>query len=119
MSFKQTIPLNERITESKRIIEKFSDKIPVIVQVEDKGLILKKNKFLVPYNVNVSYLIAFIRNQIKLESSEAIFLFCDNKMLSGGTIMSTVYNEYKISNNITKNSDQFLYITINKENTFG
>lgn len=119
MSFKESICLNERINESKRITRKFPNKIPVIVDSKNKNLVLKKNKFIVPYDVSVSYLISFIRNQIKLQSSEAIFLFCDNKLLSGGNLMSSVYEEYKIANNIAKNSDQFLYITINKENTFG
>jgi GABA(A) receptor-associated protein len=119
MSFKQTIPLNERISESKRITEKFPNKIPVIAESKDKNLVLKQNKFLVPYDVTVSYLISFIRNRLTLKSSDAIFLFCDNKLLSGSNLLSSVYEEYKISNKITKNSDQFLYIYINKENTFG
>lgn len=119
MYFKQTMPLTDRINESKKIINKYPNKIPIIIETKNKNLILKKNKFLVPYDQTIAYLITYLRKQIKIKSSEAIFLFCDNKLLSGSTLLSTVYDNYKTSNNITEQSDQFLYISVNKENSFG
>jgi GABA(A) receptor-associated protein len=121
MSLKNSINLSSRISESERILAKFPDRIPVIVESADKELtkLLKKNKFLSPTHVSVSYLLLTIRKQMKLDSSVAVFLFCDNKLLCSTELMSVVYNNYLTRNNIGKNHDKFLYITICKENTFG
>ena len=93
--------LSKRISESKRIISKFPDRIPVIILTNNSRLqkMLTKNKFLVPYDLTVSYLLANIRNQIKLDSSNALFIFCENILLSGSEELSKVYINYKIKNN--------------------
>ena len=113
--------LSKRISESKRIISKFPDRIPVIILTNNSRLqkMLTKNKFLVPYDLTVSYLLANIRNQIKLDSSNALFIFCENILLSGSEELSKVYINYKIKNNIGPLSDNFLYLSIEEENTFG
>jgi GABA(A) receptor-associated protein len=113
--------LSKRISESKRIISKFPDRIPVIILTNNSKLqkMLTKNKFLVPYDLTVSYLLANIRNQMKLDSSNALFIFCDNTMLSGTEELSKIYGNYKSRNNIGSSSDNFLYISIEEENTFG
>jgi GABA(A) receptor-associated protein len=112
---------NETIYESTRILAKFPDKVPVIVETDDENIrkSLNKNKFLVPYDISVSYLLIAIRKQIKVNSSIAFFIFCDNKLLSPNDMMYQVYEEYKIRNNIGKNDNKFLYINIRKEQTFG
>ena len=119
MSFKRNS--NEAIYESARILAKFHDKVPVIVETNDEHIrkSLKKNKFLVPYDISVSYLLIAIRKQLKVNSSIAFFIFCDNKLLSSNDMMYQVYEEYKIRNNIGKNDNNFLYISISKEQTFG
>ena len=55
---------------------------------------------------------AIIRNKIKLDPKEAVFLFCNKKMIAGHTIIASVYEE-------NKDEDGFLYMTLHKENTFG
>ena len=80
---------------------------------------LTKNKFLVPYDLTVSYLLANIRKQIKLDASSALFMFCDNILLSSTQMLNEVYTNYKYKNNISSTDDNFLYITIEEENTFG
>ena len=80
---------------------------------------LKKNKFLVPYDLTVSYLLVTIRKQIKLDSSSALFMFCDSVLLSGTQTLAEIYKNYKFNNNIRSIDDNFLYITIEEENTFG
>jgi len=112
---------DDLISESNRILAKFPDRIPVIILTKNSKLekMLKKNKFLVPYNLSVSYLLVTIRKQIKLDSSSALFMFCDNILLSGTQILNEIYTEYKYKNNIRPCDDNFLYITIEEENTFG
>ena len=80
---------------------------------------LRKNKFLVPYDLSVSSLLANIRSQMKLDPSKALFIFCDNTLLSGSQMINEVYKNYKYKNNIGARNDNFLYITIEEENTFG
>lgn len=113
--------LSKRISESKRILSKFPDRIPVIILSNNSKLqrSLTKNKFLVPYDLTVSYLLANIRNQIKLDSSNALFIFCENILLSGSDELSKIYTNYKIKNNIGPLNDNFLYLSIEEENTFG
>ena len=76
--------LAKKISESNRILAKFPDRIPVIILTNNSKLekMLKKNKFLVPHNLTVSCLMVNFRKQIKLDSSSALFMFCDNILLS-------------------------------------
>jgi len=107
--------LSYRIAESERISSKHPGYIPVII-LNDK-LKIKKKKFLVPKDVSASYLLIAIRKHIELDSSQAIFMFCDNVLISGNHMMYDIYNRHVISKK--NNGDLFLYITISCENTFG
>ena len=46
-------------------------------------------------------------------------MFCDNILLSSTQMLNEVYTNYKYKNNISSTDDNFLYITIEEENTFG
>jgi GABA(A) receptor-associated protein len=118
---KKSTDLSFRVEESNRILSKFPDRIPVIVITNNSKLekMLRKNKFLVPYDLSVSSLLANIRSQMKLDPSKALFIFCDNTLLSGSQMINEVYKNYKYKNNIGAGRDNFLYITIEEENTFG
>ena len=121
MSYKNSKSLEQRIEESNRIVSRHPNYIPVIIESSDAEIIksLKKRKFLCPKEVSCSYLMCSIRNNLKLESSKAIFLFCNNVLVSGQQIIGELYDDYKIKNNISNNGDLFFYITITCENTFG
>jgi GABA(A) receptor-associated protein len=118
---KKSTDLSFRVEESNRILSKFPDRIPVIVITNNSKLekMLRKNKFLVPYDLSVSSLLANIRSQMKLDPSKALFIFCDNTLLSGSQMINEVYKNYRYKNNIGVGKDNFLYITIEEENTFG
>jgi len=121
MSYKNSKSLEQRIEESNKIISRHPNYIPVIIESSDPEIIknLKKRKFLCPKDVSSSYLICSIRNNLKLESSKALFLFYNNVLVSGQQIMGDLYEHYKIKNNITVNDDLFFYVTLTCENTFG
>ena len=108
--------LKYRIDESNRILSKFPYHIPVIVK-SDSIIKLKKTKFLVPRDVNASYLNIAIRKQMEnVDSSKAIFMFCGKNLICGNHMMHQIYDEYIKSKN---DRDLFLYITLSIENTFG
>jgi GABA(A) receptor-associated protein len=61
----------------------------------------------------MSEVIYIIRNRIKLDSKEAIFIFVGNgTLVPSNYSINEVYDTYK-------NEDGFLYIIYTAENTFG
>jgi GABA(A) receptor-associated protein len=121
-SYRKNNSVETRISECNKILSKYPDKIPVIVESDDKEISnqLKKFKFLVPGDVSVSHLICKIREQLKLNKSKGIFLFCDNSILSSYQMVQEIYEDYKTRNGLnSRYDDKFLYITVSAENTFG
>lgn len=121
--YKDQNSLSFRIEESQRILTKFPDRIPIIIDCpKELDKILIKKKFLVPREISISYFLSIIRNKTKLESNRSVFIFCDNKLLSGTKIIGEVYDEYE--KNAKENSDflkgdKSLYMNLAFENTFG
>ncbi|CAF2130029.1 unnamed protein product [Brassica rapa] len=107
-------PSEKRSAEAARIREKYSDRIPVIVEKAEKSDIptIDKKKYLVPADLTVGQFVYVIRKRIKLSSEKAIFIFVDNVLPPTGALMSAVYEE-------KKDDDGFLYVTYSGENTFG
>jgi GABA(A) receptor-associated protein len=124
---KEEFDLNYRISESNRILTRYPDKIPVIIDCScnDLNNKINKKKFLVPKEISVSYLISMIRNKSQIDSKKALFMFCNNKMISGTAMLGTIYDEFLKTNisskkdNDVKKGDKFLYISLAYENTFG
>ena len=113
-NFKKSKSENERITESSKIIERYPDRIPIIVEKNKKSKIkdIDKNKFLVPNDMTMGQFMYVIRKRIKLDSKEALFFFVNNSLCNNTLSLSEVYKTYK-------DKDGFLYIVYTSENTFG
>ena len=112
--FQKKFSFDKRKLEANRIIEKFPDKIPVIVEQgkSDKLPKIDKSKFLVPQDITVGQFMTIIRKRIDLTESEAFFIFVKNEVLpSNSTTIATIYQSYK-------NDDGFLYMTYCGENVF-
>lgn len=120
--YKDQVALSTRISESDRILCKYPDKIPVIIDCDrELDAIIIKRKFLVPRDVSSSYLISLIRSKTKIDSKKAIFIFCDNTLIQGQTMIGEIYNKYMENLKSSKDfdGDKFLYFYISCENTFG
>ena len=120
--YKDEVSLSTRISESDRILSKYIDKVPVIIDCNrELGTFIKKRKFLVPKDVSVSYLISIIRSKGNLDSKKAIFIFCDNQLIQGQTIIGEIYDRYinNLVNSKKFDGDKFLYLFISYENAFG
>jgi len=113
-NFKKSKSENERITESSKIIEKYPDRIPIIVEKDKKSKIkdIDKNKFLVPNDMTLGQFMYVIRKRIKLDSTEALFFFVNNILCNNTQTLDEIYKTYK-------DKDGFLYILYTSENTFG
>ena len=113
-NFKKSKIFEERFNESCKIIEKYPDRLPIIVEKSIKSKIndIDKNKYLVPKEMTLGQFLYVIRKRIKLNPAEALFFFVNNILCSNTQNMNEIYNTYK-------DKDGFLYITYSSENTFG
>ena len=112
--FKDCHSHEERSNESKKIMNRYPERIPIIVE-KAKGCRLaniSKNKYLAPKDMTMSQFLFMVRRRIKLEPSEAIFLMVNRTLVSGSQPISKIYEDHK-------DSDGFLYMIYTSENTFG
>ena len=117
-SFVKEFTLPERISESNRILTKYPDRIPVIIDCIDKDLdkLLKKKKFLVPMDISISYLIQIIRNKVQLDSSKALYMYHLGVLLQANIIIGELYHKHV---DATTSGDKFFYVSVAYESTFG
>jgi len=115
-SFKEQFPFTKRLNEANRVLEKYSDRIPIIVERYNRGSndlpLIDKKKFLVPNDLTVGQFVYVIRKRIKLSAEKAIFIMIDNKLPQTSMLISELYQDYK-------HDDNFLYLTYSSENVFG
>ena len=71
------LPLEKRREESARILAKYPDRIPVIVEKNGGSSVpdIDKCKFLVPTDLTIGQFVYVVRKRIRLEPEKAIFLF--------------------------------------------
>lgn len=113
--YKKNNSFEKRKDDAIRILKKYDDKIPVIINVAKNSkseLKIDKIKYLVPNDLTVGQFIYIIRKRIKIEPEKAIFMFFNNTLAPTSSLISYVYNQYK-------DDDGFLYSEISLESTFG
>ena len=116
--FKTTHSLETRRKESSRIIQKYPERIPVIVErstsAEKTMNEIDRKKYLVPASLTWGEFLAIVRKRLKLEPSQSIFMFVSDEVLvSTGTLVGQVYEQHKDPD------DGFLYAQYASESTFG
>lgn len=114
MSFKKALTFEERVAESKKIMDKHPDLVPVIVERYKNCDLpeIDKHKFLVPRNFEVGKFHIILRNRIKVAPEQALFLFIDNTIPPVSALMNDIYEQLH-------DKDGFLYIVYTSESTFG
>lgn len=115
VSYKEQHSFDKRFAEARAVIQKYPDKLPVIVEpATEKTDVppLDKRKFLVPSQLTIGQLIYIIRKRLVLPSDKALFLFVDNSLPTSSTYITELYRQYA-------DSDGFLYMTYCGESTFG
>ena len=119
MSFKKDTPLEKRMQLSEKIREKYTDRLPVIIEIQKQpnSIKLTQNRFIVQREHTIGRLLTEIRKNCEnLEPKEAMFLFCDTQ---NGGILAPISKTIEEIYNAYKDADGFLYFTIAKENVFG
>jgi len=88
------------------LLKKYPDRKPVVIKPSKKSRLpeLKKDKYLLPNEMQIGNVILIIRKEISLKPQEALFLLINNKLLSNTTTISEAFEgglikiEYTIEN---------------------
>jgi len=105
----------ERVKKSQVILEKYPDRVPLIVQPSKNdrdAYPIDKSKYITPRDLTLMQFQQIIRKRIKFPPEKAIFMFINNKIYPITSDIGTIYDT-------NKDPDGFLYITYCQENTFG
>lgn len=113
MTFRQIYLFVNRKEESERIIAKYPDKIPVVCEkLYNSDPTISKIKYLIPFDVSLSYFIFLIRKQEALKKEHGIFIIVN------GFIPPTTMSFIQLYN-LFKDDDGFLYLNYSVESVFG
>lgn len=112
--FKKKHSFEKRLEESRRILKKYPDRVPVIIlRGSDEIPNIDRQKYLVPNDLAISGLMYIVRQRIKLSPEKSLYFFIDNTVMPAtSNLVSNMYDEYA-------DKDGFLYITYCGETTFG
>jgi len=111
--FKSNHPFEKRLNESKRILEKYPDRVPVICErITNNVPQVDRKKYLCPGDLSLANFMYVIRKRMNLSSEKALYLFINNKLVPCSQLLGSIYEA-------EKNEDGFLYINYAGESTFG
>lgn len=113
-SFKEEFSFEERLEESRDIIAKYPNRVPLIVERYSKADLpeLEKRKYLVPLDMSVGQFIHILSGRLELAPGKALFVFVKNTLPQTASLMNSVYESFK-------DGDGFLYMCYSSEKTFG
>jgi GABA(A) receptor-associated protein len=96
MTFRQIYLFDARKEESNRIIAKYPDKIPVVCEkLYNSDPTISKIKYLIPFNVSLSYFIFLIRKQEALKKEHGIFIIVNGFIPPTTMTFIQLYNLFK------------------------
>jgi GABA(A) receptor-associated protein len=112
--FQKNHTFEKRAEESSKVIDKYKDRIPIIVLKHENCTLptIDKHKYLVPKDMSFSQFIFVIRKRIQLNPSETLFTVVNGQLVNGSTQVDEIYHRLK-------DKDGFLYVVYTSENTFG
>lgn len=124
MTFATKFTLEQRLSESKRIREKYPNRIPCIIERASvsKSTIpdINKHKYLVPHDITMSSVMQIIRKRMgqSLKPEESLYMFV--RTANGEkTIIAPMNATLSNLDERHRHQDGFIYIEYAGENTFG
>lgn len=100
------------MTTAKDILKEYSNKVPIIIE-SDSNIELDKNKYIVPKDITLRQFNCILSRYIKKNEKQSIILFINNTL---PIMTDTIGNLYNLNKS---DEDNFLYIRLKRENTFG
>ena len=113
--FKEEKTFEQRKEENEVVSKEHPSKIAIICEKAPNAKLIEipKTKYLVDKTVNSSQFYTTIKNHLKIDEKEAIFLLVNGKFtLSQNESMGDIYNKFK-------DKDGFLYIAYTSEEIWG
>ena len=113
--YRKTVPFDERKLKASLILKQHPERIPVVVECSEQLQEihpLKKNKFIVPYEMTLAQFMFVIRKHMKLAPEYAIFVFINNRLHPTTSLIGVLYAQ-------EKDEDGFMYLDVFQESTFG
>ena len=116
-NFRAKYCFNDRQIESDKIMRKFPNKIPVIIELSNLCMTKIKDiddkKYLLDKDVEIFEFMTIIRKKINLDHDNVIILMTDNGYIPNTTeTINDVYLEHH-------NGDGFLYLTFSAQKMYG
>ena len=114
MSYKDSTSYESRCQEVRQIMDKYPDRIPIIVEKlkTSNAPIIDKRKYLVPYDLTIGQFMFVIRKRLKFSPEIGLYFFIDGNIPATSELLSVVYER-------SRDTDGYLYINYATENTFG
>lgn len=120
MKFKTEYSLNERINIYKNLSEKHPNKIPIIIEFDCSFNGIEQKKYLFDPLATGYEFLSKIRQQVKIPSKKAIFIFTDDNLINiSSQSIHEVYTDYLFNNRNLHGGDKILYLNAKCENTYG
>jgi GABA(A) receptor-associated protein len=112
--YKKIKTLDERKNESQKMLSKYYNYIPIVVEKCDlKSEDIDKKKYLVPFDFTLGQFLYILRKHIKLSPEKAMFCYINNNIPNISKNINTLYDDYK-------DEDGFLYVHYStNESVFG
>ena len=108
--YKKKKNLAERKIESRRILIKYPNRVPVFLEFDLKKPNPQYYKYLIPENLTVGQLYYILKKNIG--ENESIYFSVNGELLSSTECLYSLYRRHK-------EDDGFLYIKYHKESVFG
>lgn len=115
MSYKTEKTFEQRKHEANSMMLKYPSRIPLIIEpAADAKVQMDKRKFMVPKTITCAQFTWIIRRRMgtKLDSSQAMFIFVNNRLINPSQMICETYHT-------NSDDDGFLYLVYGFENTFG
>ena len=126
ISYKNNHTIEERKSETLKIKNKYSDKIPVIVTKDPSSQLnnITKEKYLVPFDMTIGQFMSVIREKTSIGQEQAINIFLidynnNNILAPTSASFESLYIQYVEKEINNKNYDGYIYLIYTGENVFG
>lgn len=92
----ERVDIERRLSDTKRVLEKYKNHIPVLVEKSPgMDIDLKQQKFLVNRSLTIGEFMITFRRHIRMNPNKTIYFLINNQLYPGSTSMGEIYNRNK------------------------